>query len=115
MANIPCVVVKFVSQPVNFRKSEFLRFSDAEHLLPLGVGEELAVFVEKFQRVPLHGVVRCGEDNAAAGALADNGDFGGGGGCQPDIHHIEAHGAERAGDERVDHLARQTGVAADND
>jgi len=93
----------------------FVGSGDAEHFLAFGVAEEFAVFVEQFEGIPLFGVMRGGENQAAASVLGHNGDFSRRRRGEADIDDVEAHRDEGSDDDVRDHLARETGVAADND
>ena len=89
-----------------------LLLGHGQHLLALGVVEKLAVGVQQFQGVPLAGVVRGGDDDAAVGLLADHGHLGPGGGAQPDVDDVRAAGQQGPFHEVRDHFARNTGVAS---
>ena len=88
---------------------------EAHHLRGFGGREELALFVEEFQGVPLAGVMAGGDDDAAASLFHRNGQFGGRCGGETDVHHIEAHAHQRAADYVHRHLAGDAGIAAYDD
>ena len=100
--------------PVDVHEIEVFRFGHLLQGLSFGIGQELALFIEEFQGVPLLGVMRGGEDDTAVGVFEADGHFRRGRGSQSGVDHVDAAGKERAGDHVVHHLSGDTGVAADN-
>ena len=109
------VVFLLASQMIHIGAVEIFGFGKPEHLLALGVGQELAVVIEQLQRIPLLGVVRGSDDDAATGFLAHYSQFGGRRCGQPDVDNVEAHAREGAHHQVEHHPARHTGVAAHHD
>ena len=91
-----------------------LLFRHRKHLFPLGVAEEFPVGVEQLQGIPLAGVVRGGDDDAAVGLVRDDGHLDPRRGAQADVYHIRTARQQGAFDQVGDHLARNPGVAADD-
>ena len=91
-----------------------LLFRHRKHLFPLGIAEEFPVGVEQLQGVPLAGVVRGGDDDAAVGLVRDDGHLDPRRGAQADVYHIRTARQQGAFDQVGDHLARNPGVAADD-
>ena len=92
-----------------------LGFSQAEHLLALGIGKEFTVMVEQFEGIPLFGVMRSGNDDTPTGMLAHDCQLGSRRCRQSDVDHIKAHTHERADNGIQHHAARQTGVTSHDD
>ena len=91
---------------------EILLLGHGQHLLALGVVQKFAVGVEQFQGVPLAGVVRGGDDDAAVGFLGDDGHLGSRSGTQPDVDDVGTAGQQGPFHEVRDHFTRNTGVAS---
>lgn len=106
------IVLGVLAQVVNIGILEILCLGYAQDFLALGLVEELALFVKQLQRIPHAGVVAGRQDDAAVGALHGDGNLGGGGAGQADVHHIKAHAHERAADHILHHLAGDACVAA---
>ncbi len=113
------VVVGFAhehaAQRIHLGKEVVLLLGQRQHALALGVGEELALIVEQLEGVPLTGVVRRGDDDAAVGAVVRHGQLDARRGAQAHVHHVGSAAEQRALDEAFDHAPRNTGVAADDD
>ena len=77
--------------------------------------KELALFVQKFECVPLSGVVTGCDDHTATGAFHRNGQLGRRCRSQSDVDHVEAHAHQRTADDLTHHLAGDARIAADND
>lgn len=97
------------------RKGERIVRSQRQHPLAGGIAEELAPAVEQFQGVPLAGIVRSGDDDAAVGPVVGDGQFRARSGAETDADDIGAAAHERALDEPFDHRARNARVAPDDD
>ena len=97
---------------VDGRVVVILLLGHGQHLFALGVVEKLAVGVQQFQGVPLAGIVRRGDDDAAVGLFGDHGHFCSGRGAQPDVDDIGATGQKGSFHEVRNHFARNTGVAS---
>ena len=104
-----------VSDLVDRGVVERLLLGHGEDLLALDVGEEFTVVVQQFEGVPLAGIVRGGEDDAAVGLAGDDGHLGAGRGAESDVDDVGAAGEQRTLDQIHDQFARQAGVAADDD
>ena len=91
-----------------------LLFGHCQHLLALGIVEELAALVEQLQGVPLSGVVRCGDDDAAVGLVRNHGHLRAGGCAEPYVDDIDTCAEERALHKVFDHRAREAGIATNN-
>ncbi len=100
---------------VDLGVEEALVLGQSQHALALGVVQELAPGVEQLQRIPLPGVMRSGDDDAAVGPVADHGHLGSGSGAEAHVDYIRAAAQQRALDQVVHHLARDAGVAAHHD
>ena len=83
--------------------------------LAFGIGEEFALFVQELEGVPLLGIVRGGEDDAAVGVLEKDGHFGRRSRGQAGVDHVDAAGQERTAHHVVDHFAGNARIAADHD
>ena len=94
-------------------KALALRFADdfREYLLAFGIVEELAVGVEEFEGIPLHGVMAGSDDDTAASLFGSYSEFGGGCRSHADIHDIESHGYESANYEVFHHFAGEASIA----
>ena len=111
----PGVILHLTAQVVHVGIVKVLGFGQAQHLLALGIGQELAIVVQQLEGVPLLGVVGCGDDDATTGMLTHHSKFGCGGCGKADVDHIKAHTHEGTDYGIEHHTARQTGVTSDND
>ena len=100
---------------VHIRENETLVFGQRQHPLALGVAQKFSLGIQELQGVPLAGVVRCGDDDAAVGPVRRNGQFGSRRSAESDVHYVRAATQQRAFDDVADHFARNTGVAAHDD
>ena len=98
---------------VDLRIVELL-LGHSQHLLALGIGEELAAAVEQLQGVPLPGVVRRRDDDATVGPVHDDSHLGPGRRAEARIDHVGTAGEQRALDQVGDHFPRDAGVAPDD-
>ena len=80
-----------------------------------GVGELEAVGAEELDAVVLERVVRCGDRDAGVGAQAARQERDAGRRHRADQQHVHAHRAEPGGERRLEHVARQARVLADDD
>ena len=114
-----CVVEVFpkyyLTQSINRGVVECLLLGQREDAFALGVIEELTVLVEQLERIPLLGVMRGGDNDAAVGLVCNYCHLGARGGAESDVDDVGAASHECAFDDVVDHGARDAGVAADND
>ena len=114
-----CVVVRFprndLADMVHIRENEVLVFGQRQHPLALGVAQKFSLGIQELQGVPLAGVVRCGDDDAAVGPVRRNGQFGSRRSAESDVHYVRAAAQQRAFDDVADHFARNTGVATHDD
>ena len=94
---------------------EVFGLCDAEHFGTVGSGEELALVVEQLQGVPLAGVVRGGDDDAAVSLSHAYGELGRRCGGVADVDDIVAHTHKGAYDDVADHEAGDSAVATDDD
>ena len=94
---------------------EPLLFGECQHLLPFGRGEKFSVGVEQFQGVPLAGIVRRGDDDAAVGMLRNDGHLRAGRGAQPHVDDVGARGQQRTLDQIGDQPSRNACVAPHDD
>ena len=78
-------------------------------------GRNSPFFVEKFEGVPLTGVVTGRDDHTTAGTFHRNGQFGRRRGSQTDVDHVEAHAHQRTADDLADHLTGDARIATDYD
>ena len=106
---------KHMPQCVDLGKFEVASFGQLQHALALGIGEELAVGIEQFQRVPLARIVRGGNDDAAVGLVGRDGQLHAGRRAEPHVDHVGAAAEQGALDQVAHHFARKTCVAADDD
>ena len=113
------VVIGFTAQHaaygIDLRIAEIRLPGQLEHPFALGVAEELTPCVEQFEGVPLAGIVRGGDDDAAVGVVGSDCEFHARGGAEPDVDDVGAAAQERAFDQVADQRARDAGVAADDD
>ena len=113
------VVVRFprndLADMVHIRENEVFVFGQCQHPLALGVAQKFSIGIQELQGVPLAGIVRCGDDDAAVGPVRRNGQFGPRSGAEPDVYYIRTAAEQRAFDDVADHFARNTGVAAHDD
>ena len=86
-----------------------------QHLLAVFIRNKLALVVEQFQRVPLLGVVRGREDDAAARVFSRHGHLYSRRGAQAQVDNMNAQALQRGRNQPAHHIAREAGVAADND
>ena len=93
---------------------EVLSLSNAQHLCAVGSRQELAIAVEQLQGVPLRGVMRCGDDDAAVGLVPAYGQLCGRCRGQPDVDDFVAHADECAADDVAHHGSADTSVASDD-
>ena len=103
------------TQVVDLGETDLVALGQAQHLVALGGVDELALGVEQLQGVPMLRVVRGGDDNAAVGLLVDNGHLGGRRRGKAGLDDVDAHTDKGAYNQTVDHSARQTGIATDNE
>ena len=101
-----------MADSVDGRVVEIALFRHGQQFLALGIGEEFAVRIEQFQRVPLARIVRRRDDDAAVGLLRYDGHLGAGRGAEPHIDHIGAAGQEGSLHQIGHQFARNAGVAA---
>ena len=94
---------------------EILGFGDTEHLVAFFLVEEFALFVEQLQGIPYAWVMAGRDDDAAAGTFHGDGNLGGGGGGQTDVHHIESHTHEGSAYDVFHHLSADARIASHND
>ena len=92
----PGIVLLLASQVVHVGIVKVLGLSETEYFLALGIGEEFAIVVEKLEGIPLLGVVRSRDDDAATSVLTHYRQFGGRSGGKADVDHIKAHAHECA-------------------
>ena len=111
----PGIVFHFATQSVNRGEIKVLDLGQSQHFLALGIGQEFTVMVKKFERIPLLGIVRCGDNDATTSVFAHHSKFGSGRGGQSDVHHVKPHSHECAHNGIEHHAARQAGVASHND
>ena len=90
----PGVVLLFTAQVVHIGIIKILGLGQPQDFLALGIGEEFTIVIEELERIPLLGIVRCGDDDTAAGLFAHHGQLGRGSGGQTDVHDIKAHARE---------------------
>ena len=112
---IVAVVLDETAEIVDIGKFVSFGIGGTNDFARLSGGKEFAFFVEKFEGVPLTGVVTGGDDHAAAGAFHRYGQFCGGGGGESDVDHVETHAHQRAADDLADHLAGDARIATDYD
>ena len=112
---VEIIGLRFFAKCVNFSIVEVFCFSDAKHFLAFCVGKEFALFVKKFQSVPLLWIVRGCDDDTTASIFPHHCQFGGRGGSQTDVHNIEAHAFECANHYVEHHFAREASVASNHD
>ena len=115
MAAQPGVVLLLTSQVVHVGIIKVLGLGQTEHLLALGISQEFAIVVQQFQGIPLFGVVRSGNDDAATGMLTHHGKFSSGSRGKADVNDIKAHASKRSDNSVKHHAARQARVTSNND
>ncbi len=111
----PGVILLLTAQVIDVGIVKIFGLGQSEHLLALGIGEKFAVVIEQFQGIPLLGIVRRRDDDAATSLLAHNGQLGGRRSRQADVDHIKAHARERADNGIEHHAPRQARIAANDD
>ena len=115
MTAVVAVVDSQGAQLVNFCIVKVLGLGDAEHFGTVGSCQEFPLAVEQLQGVPLAGIMRGGDDDAAVGAGHADSQFGGGGGGVADVDDIVAHAHEGAHDDVAYHEAGDAAVATNDD
>ena len=80
----------------------------------MGGREQFALAVEEFEGIPVLGIVRGGDDDAAIGMGSTHGKGCGGRGGEADVDHLAAHGHEGAHNDVAHHGARLSGIAPDD-
>ena len=103
------------AQVVDLREGELLGGGEVQDGLAFHGGEELALVVQELEGVPLARVVAGGQDDAAVGLREEDGHFRGGRGGEAALDDIDTAAHEGSDDELLHHVARQTGVLADDD
>ena len=77
--------------------------------------KKLTFIVEQFQSVPLARIMTCGDNYTPIGSCHSNGQLCSRRCGQPDVQHIKAHSHERTTHNVLNHIARNTCIAANND
>ena len=85
---------------------------NAQHFVAFLLVEELTLLVQQLQGVPLLGVMRSGQDDAAAGAFHGHGQFGSRSGGKVDVHHIPAHTHQGTDHHVLHHFSGKAGVTS---
>lgn len=99
------------AQIIDRSEGQLIAIGNAKHLGALGGIDKLATGVEQFECIPMFGVVRSGDDDAAIGLLVDYRHFGSRGGREARLDDIDAHADEGAYYQMVDHRARDARIA----
>ncbi len=97
---------------VHFGKVELFSFGNTKHFIALLLVQELSFLIQKFQGIPLLGIVRSSQDDTSAGTFHGNSQFGSRSRSQIDVHYIPAHTHERAYHHILYHLARDACITA---
>ena len=109
------VVLGDMSQIVNGSEVELTALRAVQDGLSLSRIKEFAFLVEKLEGVPLTGVVRCGEDDAAVRFRENDRHLRGGSGGVAGLDHVNAASYEGAADKLLHHLPAQAGVLSYHD
>ena len=112
MAVNPVLLDGHLTEVVDLGIVDFAAVSETQHLLALGVGDELALAVQQLEGVPVLGVVAGGDDDAAVAVAVDDGHLGGRRGAQAGLQHVDTHALQGAHHEAVHHGTAQTRVAS---
>ena len=109
---VVAVVLNQATEVVDIYKLISFGIGSTHHFAGFRGGKELAFFVQKFECVPLSGVVTGCDDHTAAGTFHRNGQLGRRRGSQTDVDHVEAHAHQRTADDLADHLTGDARIAA---
>ena len=93
---------------------EILSFGNAQHFGSVGCSEEFSLAVEQLQGIPLCGIVRGCDDNAAVGLVPAHGQFGGGCGGQANVDDLITHAYQCATYHIAHHRSGDASVAPYN-
>ena len=104
-----------LSDIVNIGEIKLLIFGQSQHALTLGIVQKLAFFVQKFECVPLLGVVRSGDNDTAISLMRNDRHLRTRSSTEANVDNINAATQERTLDDVVYHLARDTRITANND
>ena len=102
------------AEVIDLRETELLARGEVQHRLAFHRRKELTLVVEELEGVPLARVVAGGQDDAAVGLCEEDGHFGGRGGGETALHHVDAAAHEGPDDELFHHVAGQAGVLSDH-
>ena len=109
------MVFDVAAQVLDVSIFEILTVGNGEDFTAIGSCQELSFGIEQLQRIPLSGVVRGCDDDAAVGTAHPDGQLGGGSCGKADVEDIVAHAHQRAADDLTNHGSGDTSVASDND
>ena len=105
MAVVETVVHGDMSKCINVSIVEVFALSNLQHLVAVGSSEELALAVEQLQGIPLAGIVRGCDDDAAVGTAHAHGQLGGRCRGIADVNDVEAHAHQGAANNVAHHGA----------
>ena len=116
--NVPLVermVFNVAAQMLDVGIFEVFTVGNGEHFVAVGSCQELSFGIEQLQRIPLSGVVRGCDDDAAVGTAHPDGQLGGGSCGIADVENIVTHAHQRTADDLTNHGSGDTSVSSDND
>ena len=111
----PAVNLLIATDFLNRGKIEIVLGGHVKQPCAFGGRDELTLFVEKFQSIPLSRVMAGCQNDASVSFQTCDGDFRSRRSAQTDVKHISAHGLQGAANHLVHKEARKTSVASDND
>ncbi len=114
MLAVVCRIDQFMAEIHHVAERIGIGLCRSKHLLALCIIEKLAVFVQKFKRVPLHGIVACGYYNTATGILFSDSDLCSRSRCQADIDHIKSHAAKCGYNNAAHHFSGDSCIASND-
>ena len=107
---IGVIMLFYMSEFIYRSEIEDSAFRTVQNGLSLRRGKELPFLVKELEGVPLPGIVRCRENDAAVCMGKADSKFRRGSGSESALHHIDAAGNEGAAHELLHHLAAQAGI-----
>ena len=111
----PAVNLLITTDFLNRNEVEIVLGCHIKQPCTFGGGDKLALFVQKFQGVPLRWIVAGRKDNASIGFQACHSNFSGGCSAQSNVKHIGTHSLQSAANHLIHKESRKACIATDHD
>ena len=108
------VVLFYLAEFIDIGEVELSPLGTVQDRLALGRRQELSAFVEKFERIPLTGIVGRRYYYSAVCVRETHRQFRGGGGCEAALHDIHSACDKGSAYKVFDHAAADSGIAPDH-